>query len=109
MKIAVDNHIGVDAFTEMAGIVDLACVGSIVDRKLAQRYSDLRLLLIGQIARPFLPGFIVQCVSIQRFIEFITLYHPDIARRRAFIARELGRPPAAPAAPRGLDIFEAPL
>ncbi|HEU0042974.1 hypothetical protein [Sphingomonas sp.] len=98
-----------EAFSELAGILDRACAGSLSDRKLAQRYTDCRQTLIGQHERSSVPGFVVQCVSLYRFVEFITLYHPDISQRRAFIARELGRPPAKRATARGIDIFDAPL
>lgn len=71
---------------------DLLCAvaaGGPVNRASASDYSDRRTRLIASPVRSALPGFLHQCVSLMRFKEFITLYHPDIDARQRFVQARL--------------------
>ena len=54
-------------------------------RYLPVRYQSCRTVLMTGALRPYLPGFVRQCVSLLQFREFIRLYHPEPAVRRRFI------------------------
>lgn len=54
-------------------------------RPAAVRYTQCRDVLLAGDTRAALPGFIVQCVSIYKFHDFINLYDADPAARIAFI------------------------
>jgi hypothetical protein len=54
-------------------------------RYLPVRYQTCRSALMTGELRPYLPGFIRQCVSLMQFREFIRLYHPDSTVRQRFI------------------------
>ena len=96
-------------YAELAELVDRACAGGVPGRELAQRYAVCRQVLLQELDRTALPGFVVQCVSVHRFIEFITLFHPEIEARRAFLWQQLSgfRPTARVTS--SVDIFNAPL
>lgn len=55
-------------------------------RPSAVKYTQCRDALLASDQRSAVPGFVVQCVSIYKFHDFINLYHPQIAARVAFIA-----------------------
>lgn len=58
-------------------------------RYLPVRYQTCRTALMTGDLRPYLPGFVRQCVSLLQFREFIRLYHPEPDVRRKFIDRSL--------------------
>ena len=96
-------------YAELAELVDRACAGGVPGRELAQRYAACRQVLLQEVDRSALPGFIVQCVSINRFVEFISLFHPEVDARRNFLWQQLsGFRPAAKVSG-SVDIFNAPL
>lgn len=98
-----------DHYAEMAELVERACAGGVPGREIAQRYAVCRQALLQEVDRAALPGFIVQCVSIHRFVDFITLFDPDVAKRREFLTQQLARFRPAAASARSVDIFSAPL
>jgi hypothetical protein len=55
------------------------------DRALAVRYSGMRSALLAGRLRSFAPPYLVQCVSVFKFHDFINLYAHDAARRVEFI------------------------
>jgi len=54
-------------------------------RPSAVTYTQCRDALLASELRSVVPGFVVQCVSIYKFHDFINLYHPDVDARLAFI------------------------
>ncbi len=62
-----------------------------MQRPWAFRYSELRSKLLESELRAKVPGFLFQCGSIERFRDFITLYHPRPESRVAFIHSALAR------------------
>lgn len=110
-----------EAYGEMSELMQAVASGQSPQRGAAQRYTLCRQALLQQagggpqasLQRADLgtvPGFLVQCASLYKFIEFITLYDPDPATRARFVARAFGaadapaqveRPPVA----RRRDIF----
>ena len=56
-----------------------------VQRPWPVAYTACRAALLAGPLRTRLPGFIVQCGSIDRFRDFISLYHPRAESRLAFI------------------------
>ena len=65
--------------------------GQPLERPWAYRYSDLRTKLLESYLKTKVPGFLLQCGSIDRFREFILLYHPKPESRAAFIDAALAR------------------
>lgn len=56
-----------------------------MQRPWAITYTDCRAALMASSLRSKLPGFVVQCGSVERFRDFISLYHPNPQSRIAFI------------------------
>lgn len=54
-------------------------------RVAAVRYTRCRSALIESEVRPAVPGFLVQCISLDKFHDFITLLDPNPDARIAFI------------------------
>ena len=60
-------------------------------RTIAVRYTRCRDALLASSSRSMIPGFIVQCVSISKFQDFISLYDPAIDERLTFLRSAFGR------------------
>jgi len=56
-------------------------------RPSAVKYTQCRDALLASDLRSIVPGFVVQCVSIYKFHDFINLFHPDVDARLAFIEK----------------------
>ncbi len=75
----------------------------------AVRYTLCRAALLEGELRSALPGFLIQCVSIYKFHDFINLYHPKPEARTEFVldafedCRVLAA--AAPVRRPGFDVF----
>ncbi len=69
-------HAG-EALGELQDILRLAAIGGSPQRLAASRYTMCREALLHSPLRPFLPGFLLQCLTIARFHDFIHLYHPS--------------------------------
>jgi hypothetical protein len=54
-------------------------------RALAVRYTQAREALLAGRLRAFVPTYLLQCVSVFKFHDFINLFAPDTARRIEFI------------------------
>ncbi len=101
-----------EALAELQDILRAACAAVAPPRQLAPRYAACRSVLLDSELRAALPGFLTQCVSLQRFCDFIQLLSPNTAHRLAFVERSFDgcRPPApAPLPPRELPPRAAPL
>lgn len=93
-----------ETLAQLLALLRGAAQGGLLRRDAAGRYMHCREVLLQDDLRPLLPGFLVQCGSIYKFAEFITLYHPNVASRLAFVdasferCRQAGKWSATPAA-----------
>lgn len=60
-------------------------------RTTAVRYTRCRDALLASPVRSAVPGFVVQCVSIYKFQDFITLMDPAVEPRLAFLDAAFSR------------------
>ena len=60
-------------------------------RTTAVRYTRCRDRLLASPSRSVVPGFVVQCVSIYKFQDFITLLDPAVEPRLAFLDAAFSR------------------
>jgi len=63
--------------------------GFVPDRSEAVLYSECRSDLLTSPYRALLPGYLVQCISVFRFRDFIGLYDPSPAMRQRFVEQSL--------------------
>ena len=84
--MALDPEIGEDeAFEQLFDLLRSIAAGKAADRSEAVSYSTCRGALLS-LGRPhLLPGFLLQCMSVARFRDFITLYEPDPDERERLI------------------------
>jgi len=76
---------------ELQDVLFAVASGQPFQRPWAFRYSELRTKLLESGLRDKVPGFLFQCGSIDRFRDFITLYHPRPESRAAFLRAALER------------------
>lgn len=74
-----------EALAEMREIMCLTAGDQAASRMSAVRYTRCRSVLIESDFRSSVPGFLVQCVSLSRFHDFISLLDPNPKIRIAFI------------------------
>jgi hypothetical protein len=74
-----------EAFDRFDALLQSIAAGLPVDRSAAMRYSEYRSMLLDSPYRDALPGFVLQCMSVSRFREFISLYDPAARAREAFV------------------------
>jgi hypothetical protein len=55
------------------------------DRALAVRYHSARTAILASRFKSFVPPYLLQCVSVFKFHDFINLFAADVARRVEFI------------------------
>jgi hypothetical protein len=70
---------------ELQELLRMVASGVPMQRPWAVKYTECRDGLLASPVRPRLPGFLGQCGSIDRFRDFITLYHPNPQSRITFI------------------------
>ena len=70
---------------EMEELLREVSTASSPSRPTAVRYTQCRDALLASGDRAAVPGFILQCVSVYKFHDFINLYHADAGARIAFI------------------------
>jgi hypothetical protein len=75
------------------------------DRALAVRYQSTREAILASRLRSFVPPYLLQCVSVFKFHDFINLFAPDAARRVEFIDQTFGACAKAAGFGRGIDVF----
>ena len=78
-----------EAFARFEALLQSIATGLLVDRSAAMRYSEYRSMLLDSAYRDFLPGFVLQCVSVFKYREFISLYDPAARTREAFVGDQL--------------------
>jgi hypothetical protein len=93
------------AVNEMLEVLRIVAAHRVADRAMAVRYTEKRQRLLDSRLRPDLPGFLLQCSSLSKFHDFITLYAPRVEARIQFIDQAFA--PFLPAKPdaRNGDIF----
>lgn len=74
----------------------------------AVRYTQCRSVLLDSELRPAMPGFLVQCVSLDKFQTFIYLYDPDPAARIALVDAAFDKGRTLLDAKRRYDVFDDP-
>ena len=71
----------IDALDELYEILLLGALDEPQQRLTATRYTLCREVLLRSALRPMLPGFLQQCLTFDRFRDFIHLYHPSLNAR----------------------------
>lgn len=85
--IAGDELAPDEAWIMLQELLRDAAVESVQPRQAATLYTRLRETLLKSTYQPHLPGFMIQCLTLDRFRDFIRLYHPSPAERIAFLDR----------------------
>ncbi len=85
-----------------------AAVSSSPQRPAAVRYMHCRTTLLDGELRATMPGFLIQCLSLDKFHQFIHLYHPSPDARLAFLDEALARCGAQLEKRRTYDVFSDP-
>lgn len=80
-----------EALVEIAEIMLLTASNHSARRMSAVRYTRCRTALIESGLRSSVPGFLVQCVSLDKFHDFISLLDPDPQVRIAFVEAGLAK------------------
>lgn len=70
-----------DALDELYEILLLGALDEPQQRLTATRYTLCRDVLLRSGLRPVLPGFMQQCLTFDRFRDFVHLYHPSLNAR----------------------------
>ncbi|MDB5672346.1 MAG: hypothetical protein JWO25_3305 [Alphaproteobacteria bacterium] len=76
------------------------------ERSVAVRYMEARSSLLAGPLASHAPPFLLQCVSLFKFHDFISLYAPDPERRMAFVDQSFEPCRRAISAVRRYDVFE---
>ena len=97
-----------DALEEIQELLSAASSASSPHRLSAVRYTLCRAALLESEVRAALPGFIIQCVSIYKFHDFIHLYDPKAEARRAFVDAAFSSCRAMLDTKRIYDVFSDP-
>jgi hypothetical protein len=71
----------------------------------AVRYTVCREALLGSELRSDVPGFLIQCVSIYKFHDFINLFDPKTDARIAFVEAAFSKCRAQFDSKRVYDVF----
>lgn len=106
--VVQQNTSSADALQEMQALLLSTCSASTPNRVSAVRYTLCRTILMDGELRPALPGFLVQCVSIFKFHDFISLYDPKAEARIAFVESALASSRALLDSKRIYDVFSDP-
>lgn len=76
---------------EMEAVVRQVARGGPQNRHDASVYLETRAALLASQVAGLLPGFLMQCHSILRLREFLTLYDPEPELRERFMVRAMTR------------------
>jgi hypothetical protein len=76
------------------------------ERSLAVRYMEARAALLGGPLASHAPPFLLQCVSLFKFHDFIRLYAPDAQRRMAFVDQSFEACRRMVSTVRGYNVFD---
>ncbi len=85
--IAGDELAADEAWVRLQELLRAAAIEPVLPRQMATLYTSLRETLLKSEYQPHLPGFMLQCLTLDRFRDFIRLYHPRAPERVAFLDR----------------------
>jgi hypothetical protein len=85
--IAGDELAADEAWIRLQELLRAAAVEPVQPRQMVTLYTRLREILLNSEYRPHLPGFVLACLTLDRFRDFIRLYHPRADERVAFLDR----------------------
>ena len=89
--IASEELAADEAWTRLQQLLREAATEGPQPRQAAMLYTRLRHALINSDYQPHLPGFVRQCMSIDRFRDFIRLYDSRAGERISFLDRSFSR------------------
>jgi hypothetical protein len=84
VRVATRTNVS-ETLEELHELLRAASGASSPPRHWAVKYAHCRASLLASEAGTRLPGFLVQCGSIERFRDFITLYHGNPEARARFV------------------------
>lgn len=94
-----------EAYLELKELLRLAATGASPQRLTATRYTACREALIRSEIGDVMPGFLRQCLTLDRFHDFIHLYTPDVGERLALVETALRGCEAKLGLRRSYDVF----
>ncbi len=97
-----------NALDEIQELLRAVASANTPHRLAAVRYTHCRATLLAGELRQALPGFLIQCVSIYKFYDFISLYDPKPEARIAFLENAFANCRATLDAKRTYDVFSDP-
>jgi hypothetical protein len=107
--IVVKQETGIsEALEEMQSLLRSTCSAATPNRISAVRYTLCRTILMDGELRPSLPGFLIQCVSVFKFHDFISLFDPKAEARIAFVENAFASSRAMLESKRIYDVFSDP-
>ncbi len=95
-----------EMFAEFKDLLHAVASGAATPRLAAVRYTQCRDGLLEGALRASLPGFVLQCVSVYKFHEFICLYDAQADARVMFLDEMFDRFKAGRPAKRARDAFD---
>lgn len=105
MSVAQQKANTAEALLEMEELLRSVAGKGSPHRLSAVRYTHCRAVLLDSEMRSLVPGFLIQCVSIYKFHDFINLYHPKAEARVQFVDASLAKCRDTVSAPRVFDVF----
>lgn len=94
-----------EALQEMEELLRAVAAKGSPHRLSAVRYTHCRAVLLDSELRSAMPGFLVQCVSIYKFHDFINLYDPKAEARVQFVDASFAKCRSIVSTPRTFDVF----
>jgi len=94
-----------EALTGMEELLRAAATGGTQHRLMAVRYTQWRAALLASEIKAGIPGFLVQCVTVDKFHTFITLLDPKREARLEFLDAAFAKCRALLATSRVYDVF----
>jgi hypothetical protein len=105
MIVAQQKMGTLEALQEMSELLRSVAKAGTPHRLSAVRYTHCRAVLLESEVRTAVPGFLVQCVSIYKFHDFINLYDPKAELRIQFVDAALQKCRDLLGAKRVFDVF----
>ena len=94
-----------EALQEIEELLRAVASAGTPHRLSAVRYTHCRDVLLGSDVRSALPGFLIQCVSIYKFHDFINLYDPKTDARLQFVESAFAKCRELLGSKRSFDVF----
>jgi hypothetical protein len=94
-----------EALNEMTELLRTAATVGVQHRMMAVRYTEWRSALLGSEVRAAVPGFLIQCVTVDKFHTFITLYDPKAEARLHFLEAAFAKCRTLLSSRRHYDVF----